>query len=196
MTGHAGNRLKIRPESVLSDSRYGHRKILKRIGDYGRYSVCRMKKNRVFGKVRLSRYCPQPYRAAVGKSAVGMKVPAARYRGRYYVTNRPTLKSEEARQIYGIRHQIGEVSKNLKTYPGTESRQAGYRRAAGKPSTVKNEVKEGAREHHIALCPLTYLISEKERIGRRISFRKLKLQLILQRRRLSSASLKRVRNAA
>jgi hypothetical protein len=70
--------------------------------------------------------------------------------------------------------------------------QAGYRRS----SKAKPRGREGAQEHHIALCLVAYLIVERERLDRGETWRQRKRQLILTGPQKASPALKRVKEAA
>jgi hypothetical protein len=66
LLSYARNRLKCKPQLVLFDAWYPSKALLKRIGDYGWYFVCRLKKNRGFEGRSLHKYLRQPYWQAVG----------------------------------------------------------------------------------------------------------------------------------
>ena len=74
LLSYARNRLRCKPQFVLFDAWYPSRKLLKRLRDYGWYFVCRLKKNRRFVGVPLSKYRLQPYWQATGALAGGIKV--------------------------------------------------------------------------------------------------------------------------
>jgi hypothetical protein len=61
LLSYARNRLNCKPQFVLFDSWYPSKALLKRIGDYGWYFVCRLKKNRGFEGTSLHKYLRQPY---------------------------------------------------------------------------------------------------------------------------------------
>jgi putative transposase len=192
LLSYARNRLKCKPQFVLFDSWYPSKQLLKRIRDYGWYFVCQLKKNRRFEGKPLHRYLQQPYWQAVGPLAGDLKVRVVRYRRKYYVTNRLSLTAKEVRQHYKIRHAVEEVIRTLKSQLGLEGCQAGYRRAGAEQSRSQAR----AQEHHAALCLVAYLIVERERLDRGLTWYRCKRQLILQGRQLALPALERVRKAA
>jgi hypothetical protein len=66
LLSYARNRLRCKPQLVLFDSWYPAKALVKRVGDYGWYFVCQLKKNRCFEGVALHKYLHQPYWQAVG----------------------------------------------------------------------------------------------------------------------------------
>jgi hypothetical protein len=61
LLSYARNRLRCRPKYVLFDAWYPSRRLLKRIRDYGRYFVCRLKKNRRFNGHAVRHHRQHPY---------------------------------------------------------------------------------------------------------------------------------------
>ena len=115
-----------------------------------------------------------------------------RYRRKYYVTNRLSLTAKEVRAHYRQRHAVEEVIRTIKSQLGLESCQAGYRRSGAELS--RPQVR--AQEHHVALCLVPYLIVERERLDRGLTWHRCKQQLILRGRQLALPALERVRKAA
>src|SRR5215831_4689583 len=192
LLSYARNRLKCKPQFVLFDSWYPSKHLLKRIRDYGWYCVCQLKKNRRFEGRPLVRYLQQPYWQATGSLAGDIKVFVVRYRRKYYATNRLSLTAKEVRTLYRKRQEVEEVIRVLKSYLSLEGCQAGYRRSTDKQALLR----EGAQEHHIALCLVAYLMVERERLDYGNTWRQRKRQLILTGPQEASPALKRVREAA
>jgi hypothetical protein len=115
LLSYARNRLKCKPQFVLFDSWYPSKALLKRIGDYGWYFVCRLKKNRGFEGTSLHKYLRQPYWQATGFLSGKVKVRVVRYRRKYYATNRLSLTAPEVRQLYRLRQEVEEVIRILKS---------------------------------------------------------------------------------
>ena len=189
---YARNRLRCKPQCVLFDSWYPSKVLLKRVGDYGWYFVCRLKRNRGFEGVALHKYLHQPYWQAVGLLTGKIKVRVVRYRRKYYATNRLSLTAPEVRTLYRIRQEIEEVIRVLKSQLSLEGCQVGYRRSVEGSSRPQPR----PQEHHIALCLVAYLIVERERVEHRLTWRQLKRQLILRGPQTSLPSLERLRMAA
>jgi putative transposase len=192
LLSYARNRLRCKPQFVLFDSWYPSKKLLKRLGDYGWYFVCQLKKNRRFEGRPLVRYLQQPYWQATGFLSGDLKVFVVRYRRKYYATNRLSLSAKEVRTLYRKRQEVEEVIRVLKSQVSLEACQAGYRRSCDK----KPLPQEGAQEHHIALCLVAYLIVERERLDRGGTWRQRKRQLILTGLQSALPALERVRRAA
>ncbi len=192
LLSYARNRLKCKPQFVLFDSWYPSKVILTRIRDYGWYFVCRLKKNRGFEGVALHKYLHQPYWQAVGFLTGKIKVRVVRYPRKYYATNRLSLTAPEVRQLYRLRQGVEEVIRVVKSQLSLEGCQVGYRRS------VKGSSRPQPRpqEHHIALCLVAYLIVERERVDQRLTWRKLKRQLILKGPQTALSSLERLRMVA
>ena len=171
---------------------YPSKALLKRIRDYGWYFVCQLKKHRRFDGTPLHRYLQQPYWQAVGFLAGDMKVRVVRYRRKYYATNRLSVTAREMRQHYKIRHEVEEVIRTVKSQLGLEACQAGYRRRGTAATCPQPQV----QAHHVALCLVAYLIVERERLDRRLTWRQCKRQLILKGVQRSLPALERVRRAA
>jgi len=157
-----------------------------------RYFVCQLKKNRRFEGQPLKVYCRHPYWRAIGHLAGGIKVCVVRYRRKYYMTNRLSLTAVAVRTIYKERHEIEEVFKMLKSQFSVEACQAGHKRVLQK----KPRAKEGPQAHHIALCLVAYLISERERCDQGVTLRQLRRNLILKGLKVPLPSLQRLRMAA
>jgi putative transposase len=189
---YARNRLRCKPQCVLFDSWYPSKVLLKRVGDYGWYFVCRLKRNRGLEGVALHKYLHQPYWQAVGFLTGKIKVRVVRYRRKYYATNRLSLTAPEVRTLYRIRQEIEEVIRVLKSQLSLEGCQVGYRGSVEGSSRPQPR----PQEHHIALCLVAYLIVERERVEHRLTWRQLKRQLILRGPQTSLPSLERLRMAA
>jgi hypothetical protein len=99
---------------------------------------------------------------ATGSLTGDIKVFVVRYRRKYYATNQLSLTAKEVRTLYRKRQEVEEVIRVLKSHVSLEGCQAGYRRS----SEAKPQGREGAQEHHIALCLVAYLIVECERLDR------------------------------
>jgi putative transposase len=192
LLSYARNRLKVKPRAVLFDAWYPSRRVLRRIRDYGWSFVCQLKRNRLFDGKPLKGHRRQPYWHAVGMLSGRIKVRVVKYRRKYFATNRLSLTAPEVRAIYARRHEIEEVIKALKGQLSLEACQAGYTRSYGS----QREVREEVQAHHIALCLVAYLILERERLDRGMTFRQLRRTLIVKGQQLSLPSLQRVRMAA
>jgi putative transposase len=192
LLSYARNRLRCKPQFVLFDSWYPSQKLLKRIRDYGWYFVCQLKKNRRFEGQALARYRQQPYWHALGCVSGDLKVLVVRYRRKDYATNRLSLSAKEVRTLYRKRQEVEEVIRVLKSQLSCAGCQTGYRRLGQK--AVRPQ--PSAQEHHIALCLVAYLIVERERVDRGLTWRQLKRHLILKGPQLTLPALERVRQAA
>jgi putative transposase len=192
LLSYARNRLRCKPQFVLFDSWYPSKPLLKRLGDYGWYFVCQLKKNRRFEGRALSQYRQQPYWQATGYVSGDIKVFVVRYRRKYYATNRLSLSAQEVRSLYRKRQEVEEVMKVLKSQLSREACQVGYRRRGAALSRPQSS----APEHHIALCLVAYLIVERERLDHAVPWRKFKQRLILKGRQVPLPALERVREAA
>jgi putative transposase len=192
LLSYARNRLRCKPQFVLFDSWYPSKKLLKRVRDYGWYFVCQLKKNRRFEGLPLGKYLQQPYWQATGFLAGEMKVLVVRYRRKYYATNRLSLNAKELRTLYRKRQEVEEVIRVLKSQLSLEACQAGYQRS----SKTQPRSREGAQEHHVALCLVAYLIVERERLDGGDTWRQRKRQLILTGPQGSLPALERVRKVA
>jgi putative transposase len=192
LLSYARNRLRCKPQFVLFDSWYPSKKLLKRLRDYGWYFVCQLKKNRRFEGMPLSRYLWQPYWHATGQLSGELKVLVVRYRRKYYATNRLSLSAKEVRTHYTKRQAVEEVIRTLKSHLSLEACQAGYRRSRTDPPPAR----EGAQEHHMALCMVAYLVVERERLDQGHTWVRLKRHLILAGSSQILPALERVRQAA
>src|ERR687895_1744469 len=192
LLSYARNRLKCKPQLVLFDAWYPSKQLLKRIAAYGWYFVGRLKKNRGFEGTSLHTYLRQPYWQARGFLSGKIKVRVVRYRRTYYATNRLSLTAPEVRQLYRLRQEIEEVIRIVKSQLNLEGCQAGYMRST--EETTRPQPRP--QEHHIALCLVAYLIVERERVDHRLTWRKLKRQLILKGPQTPFPSLERLRMAA
>lgn len=189
LLSYARNRLKLKPDYVLFDSWYPSEKILKRIRDYGWYFVCRLKKNRKFESAQLKNYRHQPYWTETGYLSGGIRVFVVKYRRKYYATNRLSLNPKEIRRIYKIRQQIEEVFKLLKSHLNIEKCQSGYQRKKFSPRQI-------SQEHHIVLCLTAFLIIEKERISKKMTWQKFRFHLTVKGRDVKLPSLSRLKKIA
>jgi hypothetical protein len=103
-------------------------------------------------------------------------VLVVKYRRKYYATNRLSLTAKEVRQRYKVRHAVEEVIRTIKSHLGLEACQAGYRRRGTEAPHPSPRV----QEHHVALCLAAYLIVERERLDRHLTWRQCKRQLNLE----------------
>jgi hypothetical protein len=166
--------------------------LLKRIGDYGGYFVCQLKKNRRFEGIALHKYLHQPYWQAVGFLSGKIKVRGVRYRRQYYATNRLSLAASEVRTLYRLRQEIEEGIRVVKSQLSLEGCQAGHTRSTEQTTSSQPQ----AQTRHIALCLVAYLIVERERFDQGMTWRQFKRHLILKRSQASLPALERVRMAA
>ena len=121
-----------------------------------------------------------------------MTVLVVKYRRKYDATNRLRLTAKEVRQHYKIRHAGEEVIRTIKSQLGLEACQAGYRRRGTETTCPQPRV----QAHHVALCRVAYLIVERERLDRSLTWRQCKRQLILTGVQHAVPALERVRSAA
>jgi Transposase DDE domain len=175
---------------VLFDAWYPSKAWLERIGDYGGYLVCRLKKNRGFEGRALHKYLRQPYWQATGFLSGKIKVRVLRYRRKYSATNRLSLTAPEVRPLYRLRQEIEEVIRVLKSQLNLEGCQAGYTRSTEETTDSQPQ------PPHIALCLVAYLIVEHERFERRMTWRQFKRHLILKKPHTPLPALERLRMAA
>jgi putative transposase len=192
LLSYTRNRLRCKPQFVLFDSWYPAKRLLKRLKDYGWYFVCQLKKNRTFEGMALHAYRPHPYWHAIGHLAGGLKVLVVRHRRKYYVTNRLSLTAKEVREHYRQRQEVEEVIRVLKSQLSLEACQVGYRRRGA----VTAQPQSQAQEHHIALCLVAYLIVERDRLDKGLTWRTCKRRLILKGPQVALPALERVRKAA
>jgi hypothetical protein len=192
LLSYARNRLHCKPQCVLFDAWYPSKPLLKRMRDYGWYFVCQLKNNRRFAGKPLVRYLSQPSWQATGSRTGGLKVCVVQYRRKYSATNRLSLSAKEVRTLSRKRHEVEEVMRVFKSHLGLEGCQGGDKRAL----TEQPYREEGAQTHHIALCLVTYLIVERERLDQQCTWRQLKRRLILRGSRVVLPALERVRAAA
>jgi hypothetical protein len=181
LLSYARNRLRCRPAYVLFDAWYPSKALLKRIGDYGWYFVCRLKKNRRFNGQPLRAYRRHPYWAETGRLTGGQKILVVRYGAKYFATNRLTLPAAEVRRLYRIRTQIEEVIRVCKDQLGLSGCQARSERA---------------QRHHLTCCLVAFCVLERERYDRSLTIYKLKRHLSCQGRTIGLPALERLRQAA
>ena len=181
LLSYARNRLRCRPAYVLFDAWYPSRRLLKRIGDYGWYVVCRLKKNRRFNGQPLRAYRRHPYWAETGRLTGGQQILVVRYGAKYFATNRLTLPAAEVRRLYRIRTQIEEVIRVCKDQLGLSGCQARSERA---------------QRHHFTCCLVAFCVLERERHERCLTIYKLKRQLSGQGLTLVLPALERLSRAA
>ena len=192
LLSYARHRLGCKPQFGLFDAWDPAQKLLKRLRDYGWYVVCQRQKNRRFEGHPLKAYRRQPYWQALGHLAGGLKVLVVRYRRQYYVTNRLSLAAVEVRTIYQRRHEIEDVLKMLKSPFNLEACQAGSTRVWQNTPRAN----EGPQAHHIALCLVAYVVSERERCDQGLTLRQLRRHLILTGLTAPLPSLQRLSMAA
>jgi hypothetical protein len=140
----------------------------------------------------LSRYLWQPYWHATGGLSGELKVLVVRYRRKDYATNRLSLSAKEVRAYSTKRQAVEEVFRTLKSSLSLEACQAGYRRSR----TDTARPREGAQAPQVALCLVAYLIVERERLDRGLTWVRLKRYLILTGASEALPALERVRQAA
>jgi putative transposase len=182
----------VNPRVVLFDAWYPSRRVLKRIGDYGWSFVCQLKRNRRFEGRPLKGDRQQPYWPAVGMRSGGLKGRVVKSRRTSFATNRVRLTAPEVRAIYARRHESEEVSKALQDQWSLEACQAGDTRSYARQREGRAEVPA----HHLALGLVAYLIVERERLTRGLTFRQLRRTLIVKGQQVSLPSLQCVRTAA
>ena len=115
-----------------------------------------------------------------------------RYRRKYYATHRRSLSAREVRAHYQKRQAGEDVFRTLKSHLSLEACHAGYTRS--RPDTSR--LREGAQAHHVALCLVAYLIVERERLDRGLTWVRLKRSLIFTGSSAALPALERVRQAA
>jgi hypothetical protein len=192
LLSEARNRLQCKPQWVLCDAWDPSKALRKRLRDSGWSFVCQLKKPRRFDGQPLPRSLQQPYGQAVGFLAGDMKVLVGKYRRKDSATNQRSLTAKEVRQHDNIRHAVEEGIRTGKSQRGLAACQAGYRRRGTETTRPQPRV----QEHHVALCLVAYLIVERERLDRQLTWRQCKRQLILKGMQHSLRALERVRKAA
>ena len=80
----------------------------------------------------------------------------------------------------------------MKSQLNLEGCQAGYTR----PTEKKIHSQSQTQTHHIALCLVAYLMVERERFERRMTWRQFKRHLILKKPHTPLPALERLRMAA
>jgi len=147
--------LKMKPDFVLMDSWFSARVILKRIDDYGWGFVTRFKKNRNFDGIRLDEYRRIPYWMSSGLITGGLKVTIVKHRNKYFATNRHSLTRQQIFDTYAIRQQIEEFFRCLKQECAlTGCQQDNFE----------------AQERHLYLSICTFLIIERVREQKNLTF--------------------------
>ncbi len=179
MLSEVRNQLRLKPDFVAFDSWYSAAKILKRIDDYGWKYVCRLRANRTFNEVQLKKLTWTPYESRVGTLNCGLKVRLVRYKKKFFATNRVLSTPKEIRDNYRQRQFIEELFKRLKSGLGIHGCQSGHSRSknAVKISTDSPD-STSSQAHHIALCCLAYVVIEKERQKKVMSWYKLRETLV------------------
>ena len=194
LLSYARNRLKCQPQLVLFDPGIRPRRCASGSATMAGILCASCKKNRRFDGERLA---PPTSSNRIGMPwgclPEGMKVLVVKYRRKYYATNRLSLTAKEVRQHYKIRHAVEEVIRTVKSQLGLEACQAGYRRRGAADAPAHSP---GPKQHHVALCLVAYLIVERERLDRRLTWRQCKRQLILNGVQVTLPALERVRKAA
>jgi hypothetical protein len=118
---------------VLFDSWYPSETLLKRIRDYGWFSVCPPEKNRSFAGRAWRASLLRPYWHAVEALAGRLKGLVVSYRRKYYATNRLNLSGHEVRTVSRKRQEVEEVIRVLQissTWRPVNQLQAAQHRAA------------------------------------------------------------------
>ena len=121
-----------------------------------------------------------------------IKVRVVRYRRKYYATNRLSLTAPEVRQLYKLRQEIEEVIRILRSQLNLEGCQAGYTRSTEETTDSQPQ----PQTHHITLCLVAYLVVERERFERGMTWRRFKRRLILKKPHTPLPALERLRMAA
>jgi hypothetical protein len=128
----------------------------------------------------------------VGLLSGKIKVRVVRYRRKYYATNRLSLTAPEVRQLCRLRQEIEEVIRVLRSQLNLEDCQAGYTWSTQETTDSQPQ----PQTPHIALCLVAYLIVERERFERRMTWRQFKRHLILKKPHTPLPALERLRMAA
>jgi hypothetical protein len=108
------NKMKLKPEFVLFDSAYAKGNLLKRLGDYGWYFVCGAANNRYFKGDALKKYRNKTNWYSKGLLWNNQKVLAIRSKGKFFISNRLSLKPKELLEVYSYRVKIEEFFKIFK----------------------------------------------------------------------------------
>jgi hypothetical protein len=119
-------------------------------------------------------------------------VLVVRYRRTSYAPNRLRLGAREVRAHSTKRQAVEEVIRPLKSHLSLEACQAGYRQSRQDTALPR----EGAQEHHGALCMVAYLVVERECLEQGRTWVRLKRHLILTGSSQALSALERVRQAA
>lgn len=101
--------------TVLFDSWYCCKKIVRRIHAYGWVFVGRIKRSRKVSGVAVKRLIDHPYGNVVGEMN-GIRIRLVRHRKHYLVCNRVGLTGKDIREWYAKRSVIEHFFKELKNY--------------------------------------------------------------------------------
>jgi len=177
---------------VLFDAWYPSKKLLKRSRDDGWDGLCQGKNNRRLEGKPLVRSLQPPSWQATGRVSGDLQGCVVRSRRQYSVTHRLSRSATEGRTLSRQRQEGEEVLRVLTSPRRLEGGPAGDRRSSAESSRPR----EGAQEHPLALCLVSYLLVERERRDHGETWRQRKRQLILRGPQSVLPALERVRNAA
>jgi hypothetical protein len=181
LLSYARHRLRCDPVYGVWDAWYPSLAWLKRMPDYARHFVCRLKKNRRCHARPLRIDRCHPYGAARGGLSGGLKVPGVRHGKTDYAAQRLTRAAAAVRQCSRVHSHIGEPISVCQEQLGLRGSQA--------PS-------ERIQLHHVTWCGAAFGVLECERQARQLSIDNLKRQFSFRGRTLALPALERLRSAA
>src|SRR5262249_15714263 len=108
-------RLGLKPQYVVFDCWYSSKSILRQIRSYDWHFIARMRKmGKVSGK-QLKYHWPHRFGHTIGKVVGGMELLVVKDGCRYLATSDLSLSIREGKVLYGIRQQVEETIKVLKS---------------------------------------------------------------------------------
>ena len=188
----ARHRLRGKPPCVLCDAWSPSQPLRQRRRDAGGDFVCQLQQQRRCEGAPLSRELWPPSGHATGQRSGALKVRVVRSRRKDSATNRRSLRAKEVRTHDTKRHAVEASCRARKSPVRLEACQAGYRRSTEDTSHLS----EGAQAHHMALGLVAYLMLERERLDRGLTWVRLKRYLILTGSSEPLSALERVRKLA
>ena len=188
----ARQRRRWQPQGVLCDSWYPSHKRLQRLRAEGGDCVCQRKKQRRCEGRPLMRALQHPSWQATGSLAGDIKGCGVRYGGTDSAPKRFSLTATEGRPLSRKGQERDEGIRVVQRQWSLEACQAGSRRS----SAAKPRGREGAHEHHSALCLVASRMVERARLDRGATWRQRQRPLIRTGPPHASPALRRVQEAA
>ena len=107
--------LGIKPQYVLFDSWYSSKSILRQIRSYNWHFITRLSKNRKLSGKQLKYHWPHRFGHTIGKVVGGFELFVVKDSRRYLATSDLSLSLKQVKFHYGVRQQIEETIKILKS---------------------------------------------------------------------------------